>query len=375
MSKRDERDRQKKHREQWRRKREARKAESPLPPASPPLMPLRPPVTFALPPSWPGADDPHLARADLLKAEVGEFVIMRSPGPERLRQFEDRLRRGPLSELRDLRDWAMEELLWHGLPGDSWHPIDTFLAARGPSLSPAAREMLQRWKRARIGLFLVGEVTDGAVTLHEFDPYTEERVGPPLRAVTLNMGGADVYRRQRNSILLTYVAPWGPEEDRVCGLGYGVCGSRDRFAFLMFHLGLRHPEVVTRPLPWKVSREAGEAALREWKAREWHAWLSERLQFPFWAIVGTPPEGEPDLRQVSRLLPSTPEQARQTGIYFEVPPRGPTWTEAALAAGGTTVSPVDVTGPNLLPMLEYHAYRERVGPPPGVAGGPSFVEL
>ena len=60
MSKRDERDRQKKHREQWRKKREARKAATPLPPASPPLMPLRPPITFALPSSWPGADDPHL---------------------------------------------------------------------------------------------------------------------------------------------------------------------------------------------------------------------------------------------------------------------------------------------------------------------------
>ena len=76
-----------------------------------------------------------------------------------------------------------------------------------------------------------------------------------------------------------------------------------------------------------------------------------------------------EVREVVGLLPSTPECTRQFGVYFNVP-RG--WSES-LGAGATTVTPIDVTSPAAVALAEYRAYRERVGPPPGVVGMPEFV--
>ena len=77
------------------------------------------------------------------------------------------------------------------------------------------------------------------------------------------------------------------------------------------------------------------------------------------------------MRTVNRLLPSTPQQARDFGIYFEVPLNH----GEVGAIGATAVTPLDVMAPNLPALREYSAYRERVGPPPGMVGRPHFLDI
>jgi hypothetical protein len=80
------------------------------------------------------------------------------------------------------------------------------------------------------------------------------------------------------------------------------------------------------------------------------------------------PHGKPQLRTIARLLPSTPDEAREFGIYFEVP----LLDDEMVAIGATAVTPLDVTAPALAALREYSAYRQRVGPPPGTIGRPRF---
>jgi hypothetical protein len=283
-----------------------------------------------------------------------------------MKQMENLLQKGLLGFLPEMDHWAWEEFIWHGLPGDTWHPIDAFLEHKGDAFPPPAREQLRRWKEARIGFFEVDDVQDDTVGLREWGPI-HDTLGSPFRAITLNINGVNVYRQARGRVMLTYVAPWLPAENLFCGLGYGMTLEKQSAAPAIHLLGLRHPEVVCRPLPWKVSRSAREQYLRQWRDREWHAWLGEQMRFPFLAVVMLP-EG-PALKEVGELTPSTPEQARQFGIYFAVPME----RQEMLAAGATTIMPVDVTSVNMAALAEYRAYRDIVGPPPGTIGrGPYF---
>jgi hypothetical protein len=75
-------------------------------------------------PPLPGGCDPCLARPDFVKAQLGQFATERAPGRDKLRQFEQRLKQGLIGHVPNLHDWAMEAFLWHGVPGDAWHPID-----------------------------------------------------------------------------------------------------------------------------------------------------------------------------------------------------------------------------------------------------------
>jgi hypothetical protein len=153
-------------------------------------------------------------------------------------------------------------------------------------------------------------------------------------------------------------------------MGYGITPDRHRAVMLLPLLGLRHPELAARPLPWQTDAAARAEHLATWRSREWYSWIRDGLQFPFHALVMTPPANRPQVKQVTGLVPVTPEQARQFGIYFEVP-----MGKEVLIAGATAVTPFDITSPNLLPIYEYHAYRARVGPPPGMRGQPTFVTL
>ncbi len=136
--------------------------------------------------------------------------------------------------------------------------------------------------------------------------------------------------------------------------------------------GLRQPALVSRPYPWLTSREAGDEALRAWHLREWQIWLAERLAFPFQAFVSQPPRGEQSIETVTELLPATPDGARNFGIYLAVEKRA---GKEVLVSGLTGIVPTDLASPNWLPIAEYHAYRKRVGPPPGTAGRPSFTRI
>ncbi len=194
--------------------------------------------------------------------------------------------------------------------------------------------------------------------------------GPPLRAISLNIGGVNIYRNARAKVNLTYLAPWVPEAQLFCGLGYGMTVDKPDATPFLLHLGLRHPEVVARPLPWNVRGPVEKEYLRQWRAREWHGWLRERFRFPFPALVAMPPVGEPVLKQVTGLVPSTPQQARDFGIYLEVP-----LGREMVVAGATLVTPVDVTSSNRLALAEYQAYRDREGPPPGTRGQPLYTRV
>jgi hypothetical protein len=258
----------------------------------------------------------------------------------------------------------MEEFLWHGLPGDSWHPIEAFLSRERERFSPAACEQLRRWKEARIGFFEVGPVSDDRVILREWDPVQGEVCGPDFRAISLNIGGVNYYREHQDEISLTYVSPWAPD-GLMCSLGYGLMLPPAHAAYYLPLLGLRKPEVVARPLPWKASPAARYEYARTWRQRAWHDWLAERLEFPFTALVLRPPEGVA-FHEVRSLLPSTPEEVRDFGIYLEVDLKG----REPGAMGATAVMPCDPTSPSALPLAEYRAYRDLVGPPRAVQGGP-----
>ncbi len=289
-----------------------------------------------------------------------------------MRLLEDQLNKGVLGELPEMDHWAIEEFLWHGLPGDSWHPIEAFLEHAGPRFPPVAREQLRRWKEAHVGMFKIGETVNDTVRLHEWDPVRGGHVGEPFRAITLNIGAANIYKSAHEKFLLTHVAPWRPEEGLFCGMGYGLQLAPRQVPRWADFLGLRHLAIAATPLPWRVSTTALQEHLRRWRHREWHSWMRGKLRFPFHAFVGVPPRGDMEVLEVRGLLPSTVEQARSIGIYFEVPYRNET---QVLAAGGTLVLPVDIRSPNRLALEEYHAFRCLEGPPPGTRGMPSFTTL
>ncbi len=335
------------------------------------LRSLKQQLNVPEPRSWPGGCDPSLVRPDLVKADLGQFATERLPGREKLRQLEAGLKKGLIEFLPELHAWAMEEFLWHGLPGDAWQPIDAYLAQAGDRYPPAAAQQLRLWKEARLGIFEVGAVVGDTVLLREYDPVQGTVSATPMRAVTLNIGGVNVYRGRQGNMQLTYLAPWVPAENLFCGLGFGTTVPRELVGLLLPFLGLRHPEAVCRPLPWYKNPTATQEYLREWRHREWQGWLEERVTTPFLALIPTRPDKPHDIRQVNRLLPSPADLARQFGVYFEVEHT----PGDVLIAGATSVTPLDVTSANRLALAEYHAYRQKSGPPPGTVGMPTFRSM
>lgn len=188
----------------------------------------------------------------------------------------------------------------------------------------------------------------------------------------MSMGRVNDYRGLCGQITLTYVAPWAPEENLFCAMGYGVAGKKRDAALFAAMLGLRRPEIVSQPYPWKISREAGNQYLRQWQMREWHGWLKERLVFPFRAWLRTSERGKFEAREVTGLTPMESEMARNLGLYLEVPTEA---RQELILVGLTAAAPLDIDSPNWMPIAEYQAYRERVGPPPGTIGQPSFMRL
>jgi hypothetical protein len=319
------------------------------------------------PATWPGACDASLSRPDMVKFELAMFATERQPGKSRFAALEERLKKGPLGDLPELDHWGMEEFFWHGVPGDSWHPVEAFLEHSGSRFPPAAQEQLRRFKEAQIGLFEVGEVAGDTVAMREWDPVRRTHVGEPFRAIALNIGGVNALKSECGKYNLTHVAPWCPEQGIYCGMGYGVFLDRRQTAMAADFLGFRHLGVAATPLPWNESRAAFKEHLHRWRQRDWQSWLAERLHFPFFASISGLPGAGIDVREVRELMPNTAEQARMFGIYFAV--SSPDEEEAVLA-GGTTVRPVDVTSANRMALAEYHAYRKEEGPPPGTVGTP-----
>jgi hypothetical protein len=307
----------------------------------------------------------------MIKFDFAESVSRQEPGQSKLKSFEDAVNKGPLGGIPEIEHWAMEEFFWHGVPGDAWSPMEAYLASAGERFPPQAQEQLRRWQEARIGLYEVGDVAERTVGLQEWDPANKTHIGSPFRAVALSMGGANDYRGLRGQVTLTYVAPWEPAQNLLCAMGYGVTVKKKEAPLLALLLGLRRPEKVSQPYPWKVNKEAGNRHLRQWQMREWHGWLKERLVFPFQAWT-TSEGGEFAARQVTGFAPMEPGMARSLGIYLIVLMDA---GNSVLVAGLTGITPLDIDSPNWGPIAEYHAYRERVGPPPGTIGRPAYTRL
>jgi hypothetical protein len=275
-------------------------------------------------------------------------------------QLERAFQRGPLGMIPEIDHWAIEEFLWHGFPNEPWHPMEAYLDFVGDRLSEAGREQLRRWKEARIGFYEIGKVRGDTVVLQKWDPARQSPVGEPFRAITLGMGGAGFFRRHRGHLTLTYVAPWLPAEGIFCSMGYAIMPEKDEAGMVELLLNLRRPELVAQPLPWQISAAAKRHHLKTWKQRDWQPWLEERLEFPFRALMLTSPDRtEFKVSQVTGLLPLDTDETRQFGVYVEVPVKG-----GIHAVGLTNLTVLDISSPNWMPIAEYRAYREQVGPPP-----------
>jgi hypothetical protein len=160
------------------------------------LLRLHDPGRMAAPAgeAWPGVSDSSLAAPDAIRFDYCNFAAHQAPGQPKLDLFQANLRRGPLGLIPDIDDWAKEEFVWHGAPGDAWHPLEAYLAWAGDRFSPPAQAQLRLWKEARLGFYEVGEIHDGTVALQEWDVISGEPRGTAFRAIALCLGGVNAYQ-------------------------------------------------------------------------------------------------------------------------------------------------------------------------------------
>ena len=160
MAKRD-RDQEKKRRRQKRLQKQQRKQKAPE--LDRVMHSLMQHLKVPEPSRWPGASDPSLSRPDRVKFELATFATSKGPGKSKALLLEKNLKKGLLEFLPELDHWALEEFIWHGLPGDSWHPVEAFLAHEGDRFPPPAQEQLRRWKQATLGTFEVGDIESAGI--------------------------------------------------------------------------------------------------------------------------------------------------------------------------------------------------------------------
>ena len=312
----------------------------------------------------------HPSQPEHLKFAYATWVSERKPGRRKLARLERAFKRGPLGEIPEIDHWAMEEFFWHGTPGDDWHPIEAYLEYIGERWSAEAREQFRRWKEAHIGFFEVGTVRGDTVTLREWDVIGDVPAGEAFPAITLGMGGVDFFRSERRKLMLTYVSPWFPAENLCCSMGYGILLKRNVVGVAELLLGLRHPDLVAQPLPWKAGPEARREHEHRWKERDWQSWLEERLKFPFRAMIPNAPIGGSGPFEIDDIMYQSAESAREFGVYLQVPVR-----RGVRMVGVTKVIALDIASPNWMPIREYISYRERFGPPPGMRDVPDVVRF
>lgn len=318
---------------------------------------------------WPGGCDASLARPDFAKFELAMVATKRRPGSIKLQDFEFDYKRGKLSFLPDIDHWAVEEFLWHGVPGDDWHPIDAFLDHAKDEFSPAARQQLRRWKEAELGLFEIGELRDATVGLRPWDAERMEPCGGWMRSIDLSIPGVNLYKGMQGRVTLTYLSPWAPEEDLFCAMGYGMIVPKASAPSLRMHLNLADANLACSRWPWEENRRVKDAYARRWRTRDWQSWLGERITLPLEALVPLAKRG-PTVLQIHELLPASRETAEEMGVYFAAGDR-----EDRLVLGATAVMPLNFGSASSEALAEYHAYRQLAGPPPGMRGAPQSTTL
>ena len=320
------------------------------------------------PPDLPGfpriptaIDDALVANPDMLKYAYATWCSRHPKLGSRMRDLEARLGKGPLHALPSIDHWAMEEYFWHGHPHDSHHPIDRFLSKRGQQLSQAAREQIQDWKRAELGVWLIEGGSGRALSVRRWDHLAGETYGPTIDAIDLSIGGAAMLASRAGSLHVSYLAPWPTKSASHSFLGYGATFQSHDLGAAELLLGLRHVREAIQPLPWLLGREERHKQREAWRRRDWQRWLGERLQFPCRLLL-TEEGKRPEVVEAAGMLDIPPARARKMGVYLEVasPSTG------VKLAGVSNFIPLDITHPSWLPIVEYKEYRELVGPPPGV---------
>lgn len=158
----------------------------------------------------------------------------------------------------------------------------------------------------------------------------------------------------------------------LCKAHYGEwVHSRTPFRFQLRELERRYQQ---GPLFWVPSIE-------HWAMEEyfWHglpgsecspfrSWL-DSLEGEFSSALVSLPDGY-HLLTVQRLVPMTPAEIEQVGIYFEI-----VEGDEVTICGATGLRAYDPYSPNFRILEEYHAYRDEVGPPPGMANAPHFMQI
>ncbi len=306
---------------------------------------------------FPGAVDESLARPDFVKVDILKFVYSKKPILEKFLRFQRKIRNSPLGVFPVYKNIALEEFLYHGFPGEEGSPMDDFLNSDFASHFPsAAKDQLRFWKQAQIGLYKIEKVFRDRMTLREWHPLQKSKP-PSFGAISLNIGGVKTLRSLRGQFLLTHVAPWNPDNDLYCAIGYGLVNSAWNANYLATFLWLRHPELLVETFPWK-DPEQRRKYLQVWKERDWYTWLQENLVFPFDAIL-QPFPGEYILQKQYDLIPMRSEDAKEFGIYFNADKYN-----HKLVVGATLVFPTEIDSPNYKILEEYRAYREWAGYPP-----------
>ncbi|MSU77877.1 MAG: hypothetical protein EXS16_07255 [Gemmataceae bacterium] len=305
-----------------------------------------PPATF------PGGCDPSVSRPDALKFEFSQW-LSRSSGSDLMRRFERNIKHGLLCFVPEIDHWAMEEFFWHGAANDSWQPIDAFLTAHGDRFPPAAREQIKLWKQAKIGCYEVGACADDLISLRERDPLTMQPVGDWVRAIALNIGGVNAYASQKGSVSVTYLAPWAPEQNIYCAMGYGMgMPANDCASAAVLVQGMRNIKAVAVPLPFRTGKVALQQCLEKWLQRDWFTWMKEHVRCPFPALVTLPERGQRILT-IDDWVTQTAEEAERIGLHFcaAITP------EEVGVLGGTTLIPLDFAGSTATALAEYQAFR------------------
>jgi hypothetical protein len=308
---------------------------------------------------FPGACDKSVSRPDLIKFELARSSELREPGRSKFRQFRREYETGKLAFVRDIEHWAMERFYWHGgSPGDSWHPIDAYLQEQGGRFTELARRQLRRWKEAKLTVLEIGPLCNGpTVALRAWDLLAAKPAGSWFQAIDLAIGGAAQYSELEGQLTLTWLAPWSPEEDLFCAMGYGMSVRKDSAAALVIPRLTADAELACARWPWNATPRAAREYTQKWCNRQWQSWFEARVKLPFEALLlGNPPQ----ISRVERLLPATVEQSRRMGIYFEV-----CGGDAPIIAGATAIMPVDLASVNAAALAEYAEYRNQSGPPPG----------
>ena len=197
--------------------------------------------------------DADLDQPDQIKFQYATYITDLEPGKSKADRMERDAERGPLHEIPDIRHWALEEYFWHGVPGDDWDPMETYLEFVRDRLSETGKAQLRQWKQARLGAFRIGSVQGDTMLLEEWDIERQTVIGEPFRAISLGMGGVQLFRELRGDIHIGYIAPWKPTENLYCSMGYCVMPKiKDAEAFEPL-LNLCLPESVVNPLPWKTT--------------------------------------------------------------------------------------------------------------------------